>query len=328
MWKPVHDPGPWSQFLKRKDIIGLPLKEAKRKFLKEQLDYDNFITYQQLALKGISPKGPKAPTELVSIPVFEGLLRYADFDANTCTNPAIDVFIQDFGPEYISTDLSSPVFATNTGSDWAIQLNFTEALRPLNWIRFIYTSYNATTSNPPYVTGTGPFYPYVTLLEEFQGRPNVLKVTKPPQFAGGTSLSLKVEMETFVDDPSYYRPNYWDTHTWSYGIGVWSENPSVGVSNYTFNGGGSADLLIGLSTYPTPSAFMEKFDDYNANEWVDIRTLNKPIVQGNSEGETWVNILNLFQGPIATDNPDAIAGIGTYEENIYISDWNFRVCPI
>ena len=38
MYGNTQDPGNWSLFLKRKDIKDLPLMEAKRKYLKEQLE--------------------------------------------------------------------------------------------------------------------------------------------------------------------------------------------------------------------------------------------------------------------------------------------------
>ncbi len=41
MWKPIYHPGPWGQFLKRKDNVGMPLMEVRKKYLIEQLNSDN-----------------------------------------------------------------------------------------------------------------------------------------------------------------------------------------------------------------------------------------------------------------------------------------------
>lgn len=49
---PFGHPGPWQQYLKRKDNIGLPLMEVKRKYLKEQLEFNNFQTQQLNMLQG------------------------------------------------------------------------------------------------------------------------------------------------------------------------------------------------------------------------------------------------------------------------------------
>jgi len=42
MWKPIHDPGPWRQYLKKKENKGLSLMEVKQKYLKEQLEFEDF----------------------------------------------------------------------------------------------------------------------------------------------------------------------------------------------------------------------------------------------------------------------------------------------
>ena len=43
MWKPIYDPGPWKAFLGRKDIKGLPIMEAKKKYVEEQLLFENYL---------------------------------------------------------------------------------------------------------------------------------------------------------------------------------------------------------------------------------------------------------------------------------------------
>lgn len=41
MWKPIHHPGPWLQFLQRKDNAGIPLMEVRKKYLVEELQFDS-----------------------------------------------------------------------------------------------------------------------------------------------------------------------------------------------------------------------------------------------------------------------------------------------
>ncbi len=44
MWKPIYQPEPWPQFVKRKDIIGLPLMEQRKKFMEEQILFENYLS--------------------------------------------------------------------------------------------------------------------------------------------------------------------------------------------------------------------------------------------------------------------------------------------
>ena len=44
MWKPIYQPEPWPQFVKRKDIKGLPLMEQRKKYMQEQLLFENYLS--------------------------------------------------------------------------------------------------------------------------------------------------------------------------------------------------------------------------------------------------------------------------------------------
>ena len=53
----AQDPGNWQSFLKRQDNAGLPIMEAKSKFLQEQMNFDslvNFATQAQTNTGGIA----------------------------------------------------------------------------------------------------------------------------------------------------------------------------------------------------------------------------------------------------------------------------------
>ena len=58
MWKPIYDPGPWKAYLNKKENKGLPIMEVRRKYLKEQLDFEDFIIQQQNVIKGVANKKP------------------------------------------------------------------------------------------------------------------------------------------------------------------------------------------------------------------------------------------------------------------------------
>lgn len=44
MWKPIYQPESWPQFVRRKDIIGLPLMEQKKRYMEEQLLFENYVS--------------------------------------------------------------------------------------------------------------------------------------------------------------------------------------------------------------------------------------------------------------------------------------------
>ena len=44
MWKPIYQPEPWQQFVKRKDIKGLPLMEQRKKYMQEQLLFESYLS--------------------------------------------------------------------------------------------------------------------------------------------------------------------------------------------------------------------------------------------------------------------------------------------
>lgn len=48
----IQPPGPWQYYVKRKDNIGLPVNEVRRKYLAEQLQFDNFQSQQLATLQG------------------------------------------------------------------------------------------------------------------------------------------------------------------------------------------------------------------------------------------------------------------------------------
>jgi len=325
---------PWLQFLKRKENIGLPIMEAKQKYLKEQLEFDNFTNQQNSILQGKANKIKLASNP--PPPPFVGPERYKNFGLNTCYYPSIEADIYDFGPDNILTDLpyNTPIDATNIGSPfYSVTLNLTSAHYPVTQLIVSFQSFSYTSSNTPPLVSSPQGVPSVTLLSEFGGRENVLKITTP---GGFQKLANRVRLQYTIDTSfsEYRRPKYWNTHNWSYGVGFWSENAYTGqegttYANWLFNGGGNSDLLIGLTQYPDDgtSPWIGNLPYYNANEWTDARIYKKDIIEGSSLAEGWVNLCDI-QHEVPLGNPVGIdPNLTSYESNIYLSDWVWRVCP-
>jgi len=71
MWKPIQPPGEWLVFLQRKDIKGLPIMEARKRYMQEQLLFENYYSNLQTlnTVNTISPitiqnKGGKKTIEI------------------------------------------------------------------------------------------------------------------------------------------------------------------------------------------------------------------------------------------------------------------------
>jgi len=47
MWKPIYQPEPWPQYLKRKENVGVPIMEVRKKYLEEQLLFENYVSSLQ-----------------------------------------------------------------------------------------------------------------------------------------------------------------------------------------------------------------------------------------------------------------------------------------
>lgn len=47
MWKPIYSPGTWKAFQNRKDNVGVPLMEVRKKYMEEQLLFENYMSHLQ-----------------------------------------------------------------------------------------------------------------------------------------------------------------------------------------------------------------------------------------------------------------------------------------
>jgi len=69
MWKPIYDPGPWKAFLDRKDNVGVPLMEVRKKYMEEQLLFENYVSsIQQLNVLSPSSGVSGGPSPSVAPP--------------------------------------------------------------------------------------------------------------------------------------------------------------------------------------------------------------------------------------------------------------------
>ena len=62
----IQPPGPWQYYVTRKDNQGLPINEVRRKYLAEQLQFDNFVASQQATLQGMANGGGAAVVSVAS----------------------------------------------------------------------------------------------------------------------------------------------------------------------------------------------------------------------------------------------------------------------
>lgn len=73
----IQPPGPWQYYVKRKDNIGLPLMEVKRKYLTEQLQFDNFQSQQLSMLNGVAG-GDQPSTPINNTISYPNKVRFVD----------------------------------------------------------------------------------------------------------------------------------------------------------------------------------------------------------------------------------------------------------
>ena len=59
MWKPIYQPEPWPQYLNKKENAGVPLMEVRKKYMEEQLLFENYVSNIQ-QLNVLSPSNGAA----------------------------------------------------------------------------------------------------------------------------------------------------------------------------------------------------------------------------------------------------------------------------
>lgn len=316
MWKPIYQPDSWPVFLKREDNIGLPLMEVRQKYLKEQLEFDNFISQQNSILRGRANKTELVSYDYGAIEGYTGLERYRDYPS--CSPPSLDIFAQDFGPTYVDRIEDGPtsniknVFFTPEGS-----LTQTGIVG----IQIDIISYN--------LSRYGGVNWTLEVIPEYQGRENVLKMYIPPGLAVQSSV---VNISPLVGTGPN-RPDFVDTHTFSLGMGMWNEGFSWN-SDYKSNSikstAGSGDLILFLSSLtPTnPDQIFGRGVSWEGDQWNDLRSEEELIAVQNSPA--YNNFVPGYTNASLTSELRALDPQTLYgpEHTWYFSDFNFRVCPL
>lgn len=301
----LYPPIPWLQFLKRKDNIGLPLMEVKRKYLKEQLEFDDYANQQRLVIRGETSKG-----EVPFVDDYVGLERYRDYP-DCKNNKAIDLFPQDFGSKYVT--------GISTISNEVKRVSLTDSTslgRSNPFIDVKVDAYNPAVHN-------GQDWG-LEVVPQWQGRPNVLKISIPPGL-GKTNSKIRLELNPGSGTPE--RGDLKDTHEFDLAMGMWADGFTWNnntTQNWHFSGGGSSDLLIFLAELASGDPLFGNYVVWEGNKWNDNRTINETIIQGPSPGNTFAfNYMEIVSEDLPLD-PNLYGP----QFDWYFSDINFRVCPL
>ena len=160
MWKPIYQPEPWPQFRKRKDIVSLPLMEQRKKYMQEQLLFENYLSTLN-TLNTVSPSvssaasgggGPAPGGGGIPAPVIQVLINTNFKPTGSAWNggggavnnvPSTRVFLDTFAPEYANSptdpnsDFGRPLYykgdkeltvdwgdgTVETLTEWGVTLN-------------------------------------------------------------------------------------------------------------------------------------------------------------------------------------------------------------
>jgi len=247
-----------------------------------------------------------------------GLVRYNDYNANTCPTPPVDIFAQNFGPDYVD----SIVLETSIVSDSTWRIDFKSSVGKENTSIHIDADVAGVNS-----ILTGGAMPTLEVIPQFQGRENVLKLTLPPMLAGITP-QFNINITTDLTPK-----NLWSsTHTYSTAFGLWGDGFGWD-GNYTTNNvavltGSSTLLLFLASLSPSdPNPLYGRGFSWAADQWNDDRTVEETILWSSAYNtlwprnytRIWVVGERLALDPVTFYSPEYV---------FYISDFNFRLCPI
>jgi len=247
-----------------------------------------------------------------------GLVRYNDYNANTCPSPPVDIFAQNFGPDYVD----SIVLDGGVGSDTTWRVDFKSSVGKEN--TSIHINADGAGTNPLL---SGGVTPTLEVIPQFQGRENVLKLTLPSQLAG-LAPTFNIEITTDLTPKNLW----YNTHTYSTAFGLWGDG--FGWNNQYQNNNvavltGSATMLLFLASLSpeNPNPLYGKGFSWAADQWNDDRTVEEVILWpsgANTSWSTqytriWVRGETLPLDPVTFYSPEYV---------FYISDFNFRLCPI
>ena len=156
----AQDPGNWQSFLKRQDNAGLPIMEAKSKFLQEQMNFDSLVNF---ATQAQTNTGGIAQNPLESL-VYGGSLNdtiggFTSTIVATFTSPVTALF----DPQITvtngqqgggSSDAIVYSYSTGTGTN-ALTFTYTQAANPTNTGAVAANVLSSTGSNAELVGAGG-----------------------------------------------------------------------------------------------------------------------------------------------------------------------------
>jgi len=175
MWKPIHDPGPWRAFLGRKDIKGLPIMEARKIYLQEQLLFESYLNNLN-TINTVNTMSPASAGAAGGSRKFEYAARYRLTYRGTGDTPQKAgiydrVAISDLKRYWVDKGLTEsvplPQIPSNIGSDYFfiradIDERFNATVNLITWGslgrgrqrgQWTYSEYNSTQGIPRVCSG-------------------------------------------------------------------------------------------------------------------------------------------------------------------------------
>ncbi len=140
-----NNPGDWRSFLKRNDIRNLSLQEQKKKYLIEQLQFDDFVTQSLISLSNITNAAGKVGNKVVSA-TFNATPALQSISANTTF---IDVLFEN--EVQVDTSGGTPTISITNGKEGGgsvspVPYTYVVNASPSKTVRFSHT-HPATATN-------------------------------------------------------------------------------------------------------------------------------------------------------------------------------------
>lgn len=140
-----NNPGDWRSFLKRNDIRNLSLQEQKKKYLIEQLQFDDFVTQSLISLSNVTTAAGNIGNKVVSA-TFNATPALQSISANTTF---IDVLFEN--EVQVDTSGGTPTISITNGKEGGgsvspVPYTYVVNASPSKTVRFSHT-HPATATN-------------------------------------------------------------------------------------------------------------------------------------------------------------------------------------
>jgi len=118
LYSSPNSPGDWRTFLKRNDISSLPLQEQKKKYLQEQLQFDDFVSQQaisqQLAFNSLSAQNRVAGNKENKV-INAAFSSTPALQSITTNTTFIDIIFEN--PVLVDTSGGTPTISVTNGKE-------------------------------------------------------------------------------------------------------------------------------------------------------------------------------------------------------------------